>query len=123
LGDLSQSSKIPVPTNLQHHPFLTMAQGAFKARPSKPSGSSGSHSSKRGITKKGARTVAPKKVNLVKQQQITRKFSAGLTAKTEKMLGQKVGHLELLGGSTKRKEKGKGGMSKEERQKEKEKKG
>ena len=94
-----------------------MAQGAIKGNSSKPSGFSASHSSKNGITKKGARIIAPKKATLVKQQQMTKKFSAGLTAKTEKMLGQKVGHLELLGGSTKGKGKGKGkgGISQEER--------
>jgi Protein of unknown function (DUF2462) len=89
--------------------FPDMAQGAIKARPSKTR--KPSHSSKHGITKKGARTVAPKKVNLVKQQKITKKFSAGLTAKTEKMLGEKVGHLEMLGGG----KKGKGGKVKEEK--------
>lgn len=41
-----------------------------------------------------------------------KKFSAGLTAKTEKMLGQKAGHLELLGASTKGN--GKGEKSREE---------
>ncbi len=87
-----------------------MAQGVVKTKPSK---SPTSISSKKGITKKGARTIAPKKAYLVKQQTMTKKFSAGLTAKTEKMLGQRVGHLELLGVSPKGK--GKGESSKEER--------
>jgi Protein of unknown function (DUF2462) len=82
-----------------------MAQGAIKSKASKASISSKSaHSSKNGITKKGARTIAPKNTFLVKQQKMKKKFSAGLTAKTEKMLGEKVGHLELLGKGKKRKD-------------------
>jgi hypothetical protein len=77
-----------------------MAQGVLKTNPSKVT--KPSHSFKKGITKKGARTIAPKNVNLIKQKKMTKKFSAGLTAKTEKMLGAKVGHLELLDGGKKR---------------------
>ncbi len=80
-----------------------MAQGAIKNKSSKTS--KPSQPSKSGVTKKGARTIAPKKTYLVKQQTMTKKFSAGLTARTEKMLGAKVGHLEMLGsGGKKRKE-------------------
>ena len=76
-----------------------MTQGVIVLKPSKPSKPfKPSHTSKNGITKKGARTIAPKKISLMKQQKMTKKFSAGLTAKTEKMLGEKVGHLEMLGG-------------------------
>lgn len=71
-----------------------MAQGAIKSKPPKPAKTS---HSKTAVTKKGARTVAPKRANLVKQQKMIKKFSAGLTAKTEKMLGEKAGYLELLG--------------------------
>ena len=42
---------------------------------------------------------------------MTRKFSAGLTAKTEKMLGEKAGHLELLRVGAK----GKGGAKERKR--------
>ncbi|KAI9801423.1 MAG: hypothetical protein M1825_003403 [Sarcosagium campestre] len=65
--------------------------------------------------KKGARTIAPRKINLVKQKKMTKKHSAGLTAKTERLLADKVGHLEILGGGKQRaKEGGKGkGKSKE----------
>ncbi|ERF75378.1 hypothetical protein EPUS_00171 [Endocarpon pusillum Z07020] len=72
-----------------------MAQGTVKTKTSKPS--KPSRTSKNSITKKGARTIAPKKTFLMKQQKMTKRFSAGLTAKTEKMLGEKVGHLEMLG--------------------------
>jgi Protein of unknown function (DUF2462) len=81
-----------------------MAQGTIKSKASKASNpSKPAHSSKNGVTKKGARTIAPKNTFLVKQQKMKKKFSAGLTAKTEKMLGEKVGHLEMLGTGKKRK--------------------
>jgi hypothetical protein len=41
--------------------------------------------------------VAPKKANLIKAQKMTKKLSGGLTAQTEKMLGARAGHLEMLG--------------------------
>jgi len=55
--------------------------------------------------KKGARTIAPKRASLVKQKKITKKHSAGLINKTERTLGEKAGHLEMLAGG---KKKGKG---------------
>lgn len=81
-----------------------MAQGTVKTKTPKSSkASKPSRTSKNGITKKGARTIPPKKTFLMKQQKMTKRFSAGLTAKTEKMLGEKVGHLEMLGGDKKKK--------------------
>jgi hypothetical protein len=74
-----------------------MAQGAIKSKPkssTKPSRCSGSGIAK---TKKGGRTVPPKKLNLIKAQKMTKKLSGGLTAQTEKMLGARAGHLEMLG--------------------------
>jgi len=41
----------------------------------------------------------------VKQKKITKKHSAGLINKTERTLGEKAGHLEMLAGG---KKKGKG---------------
>ena len=76
-----------------------MAQGTVKPRQSsKPA----TKLSRAGITKKGGRTIAPKKNNLRKQQKITKKLSAGLTAETEKMLGERAGHLEMLGSGRKK---------------------
>ena len=50
--------------------------------------------------------IKPKKAKLISQQKIKKKHSAGLTAQTEKMLGEKAGHLELLrGGKKDKKEK------------------
>ncbi|GIJ84538.1 hypothetical protein Asppvi_003385 [Aspergillus pseudoviridinutans] len=61
--------------------------------------------------KRGPRQIAPKKATLIKQQKITKKLTAGLTAKTERSLAQRAGHLELLAGGKKdkkaEKEKGK----------------
>ena len=71
-----------------------MAQGLLK-KPSKPISSKTSSSA--GITKKGARTVTPKKAKLLKQAKLNKKYTAGLTAKTEAMLGARAGHLEMLG--------------------------
>jgi len=61
--------------------------------------------------KKGQRTIAPKKKNLVNQKKITKKYTAGLTGKTERALAEKAGHLEMLGGG---KKKGAGGDEKGE---------
>jgi hypothetical protein len=80
-----------------------MAQGAIKPKPKSSSKTAKpSHSSRAGITKKGGRTVAPKKLNLIKAQKMTKKLSGGLTAQTEKMLGARAGHLEMLGQGGKR---------------------
>ena len=69
-----------------------MAQGQIKKSSSKPVSKQSS-----GITKKGARKITPRKQNLQKQAKITKKHTSGLTAQTEKMLGEKVGHLEMIG--------------------------
>lgn len=67
-----------------------MAQGTVKisnaAKPaSKPSGK----------TKKGARVFKAKKAS--NADRITKKYTAGLTGKTEKLLGERAGHLEMIG--------------------------
>lgn len=77
-----------------------MAQGQIKKPSSKPSTSKSSSS---GITKKGSRSITPKKAKLVKQAKLNKKFTAGLTAKTEAMLGARAGHLEMLGQGKKNK--------------------
>ncbi|OJJ70565.1 hypothetical protein ASPBRDRAFT_90713, partial [Aspergillus brasiliensis CBS 101740] len=51
--------------------------------------------------KRGPRQIAPKKAMLIKQQKLTKKLTAGLTAQTEKNLAEKAGHLELLAGGKK----------------------
>ncbi|KIW11546.1 hypothetical protein PV08_10847 [Exophiala spinifera] len=73
-----------------------MAQGLLKKSSSKTAKPSASSKSA-GVTKKGRGTITPKKAKLVKQAKINKKFTAGLTAKTEAMLGARAGHLEMLG--------------------------
>jgi hypothetical protein len=74
-----------------------MAQGLIKKPASAKSKPKPTPHSSSGITKKGSRTIAPKKVKLQKQMKMNRKFTSGLTAQTEKMLGEKAGHLEMIG--------------------------
>ncbi|EXJ94608.1 hypothetical protein A1O1_03004 [Capronia coronata CBS 617.96] len=69
-----------------------MAQGLIK-KPSKTTASKSSSA----ITKKGSRTITPKKTKLLKQAKLNKKLTSGLTAKTEAMLGERAGHLEMLG--------------------------
>ncbi|KAH8671331.1 hypothetical protein BX600DRAFT_510012 [Xylariales sp. PMI_506] len=71
-----------------------MAQGAHlkkpvsASKPSKPNGNGGK-------TKKGARVAKSKKAS--NADRLQKKYSAGLVAKTEKLLGERAGHLEMLG--------------------------
>lgn len=74
-----------------------MAQGIVKSKPAKAISASSRRSTGLG-PKKGARTIVPRKATLVRQKKLTKKYSAGLTASTERTLGARVGHLELLGG-------------------------
>ncbi|KAF2707983.1 hypothetical protein K504DRAFT_468377 [Pleomassaria siparia CBS 279.74] len=72
-----------------------MAQGAVKKAPKavnsrKPAATFG--------PKRGNRVIKPKKASLVAANTIKMSRSAGLATKTEAMLGQKAGHLELLKG-------------------------
>ncbi|KAG0647026.1 non sense mediated decay [Hyphodiscus hymeniophilus] len=80
-----------------------MAQGAIKTRPAAGTAKSARRQNAPGA-KKGARTIAPRKAALVKNGKITKKYSAGLTAMTERTLGAKAGHLELLKGGKKNKD-------------------
>ncbi|KAI0386838.1 hypothetical protein F5Y04DRAFT_242487 [Hypomontagnella monticulosa] len=70
-----------------------MVQGAVK--PKKPTASSSGRKAKPQPPKKGARVAKSKKSSTADKLQ--RKFSAGLVAKTEKLLGERAGHLELIG--------------------------
>ncbi|KAI9821080.1 MAG: hypothetical protein M1827_003814 [Pycnora praestabilis] len=76
-----------------------MAQGTIKKSKTTPT------TSKRSNVlgpKKGARTIAPKKRELVRQKKVTKKHSAGLITKTERNLAEKAGHLEMLAGGKKK---------------------
>ncbi|KAK5942886.1 hypothetical protein PMZ80_005452 [Knufia obscura] len=72
-----------------------MAQGQIK-KASAPTKTS-SRSNNAGITKRGLGDKKPKNTKLIKAQRINKKFTAGLTAQTERMLGEKAGHLEMIG--------------------------
>ena len=41
--------------------------------------------------------VKPKKAKATTADKITKKYSAGLIGKTEALLGERAGHLELIG--------------------------
>jgi len=92
-----------------------MAQGQIK-KASKQAGGASKSSSSSAVTKKGSRTITPKKAKLRQQAKITKKYTAGLTAKTEAMLGQRAGHLEMLDQGKKKNtsaaDKAKGGLGK-----------
>ncbi|KAF2840968.1 hypothetical protein M501DRAFT_1002050 [Patellaria atrata CBS 101060] len=79
-----------------------MAQGAPKLK-SKPAAKPRSGS--RSGPKPGARVIKPKNPKLIKQQKVIKKRTAGLTAQTEKALAERAGHLEMLKGGKKEKEK------------------
>lgn len=82
-----------------------MAQGLLKkaTAPKKSSTTKGG-----GVTKRGSRLINPKNTKLIKQAKINKKFTSGLTAQTERMLGQRAGHLEMLGQGKKKSTTGEG---------------
>ncbi|TLD03831.1 hypothetical protein PgNI_11479 [Pyricularia grisea] len=78
-----------------------MAQGTVKmsAKSSQPT-------KNKGTMKKGARVFKPKKSNSsTKADKLVKKYTSGLVGQTEKLLGERAGHLELIGkGRTKNKD-------------------
>ena len=70
-----------------------MAQGQIK----KPSAKSAPKPSSSEVTKKGLGPAASRKQKLQKQMKMNKKLTSGLTAQTEKMLGEKAGYLEMIG--------------------------
>lgn len=53
----------------------------------------------------GPRTIAPKNQTLIKQKKLVKKLTSGMTARTERSLAERAGHLELLAGGKKDKKK------------------
>ncbi|RYP43380.1 hypothetical protein DL770_011685 [Monosporascus sp. CRB-9-2] len=87
-----------------------MAQGAIKKSSSGAGGMTARANKpqqQKQKTKKGARVAKPRKASAADKLQ--RKYAAGLTAKTEKLLGERAGHLELIGAGRKGKKDGGGG--------------
>ena len=82
-----------------------MAQGAVKAS-SRPTAAKSKHSKKQASRvskqpKKGKPAGAVSGGNAASEK-ARRKLTAGMAAKTEAMLGERVGHLELIGGKRKK---------------------
>ncbi|KAI9167604.1 hypothetical protein HJFPF1_03735 [Paramyrothecium foliicola] len=80
-----------------------MAQGAVKMS-AKPAAPKATHS------KRQASKVAKPKKGKTNIDKVHKKFTSGLTARTEALLGERAGHLELIGG------KGKKGAKREAKQ-------
>ncbi|KAG6040013.1 hypothetical protein E4U41_001675 [Claviceps citrina] len=85
-----------------------MAQGTIKpSLKTKPPKATHSKKQASKVAKRGTKPSIDK---------VHRKFTAGLTAKTEALLGERAGHLELIGTGKKGKDKkatlGKGGSKK-----------
>lgn len=70
-----------------------MTQGQIKNSSTKPP----ARSSTSGATQKGLGIKKSKKMKLIKAAKINKKFTGGLTAQTERMLGARAGHLEMIG--------------------------
>ncbi len=70
-----------------------MTQGAIK-KTAKPAFAS---KAKKHEPKKTGRVVKPKKAKSSTADKITKKFSSGLISQTEALLGERAGHLELIG--------------------------
>lgn len=88
-----------------------MAQGTLKSKKLTTATAKSSRRPNALGPKKGARTIAPRKQVLVRNKGMVKKHSSGLTAMTERTLGAKAGHLELLKGGKKNKD-GKEGKDK-----------
>ncbi|KAF7870340.1 hypothetical protein EAF04_004086 [Stromatinia cepivora] len=93
-----------------------MVQGALKSSKSALAGGNRANGVGKKAAlgpKKGQRVIKAKREGLRRSEGLRKKHSAGLTAMTEKTLGAKAGHLELLGVGKKSKAKdGKGAESK-----------
>lgn len=88
-----------------------MAQGAPKKLSTKPT------ARPQGQLRKGSRVIKPKTkkaTRSVTSNKLKKKLSAGIAAKTEELLGERAGHLELIGKGkkSKKEEKHKGGSKK-----------
>jgi hypothetical protein len=77
-----------------------MAQGTVKTTGKKPT-SKAVHSKKQ-----ASRVAKPKKGTTTSGDKVRRKFTSGMAAKTEALLGERAGHLELIGKKTKGAKKG-----------------
>ncbi len=75
-----------------------MAQGAVKKGPkAAPTGKGGKAGGKALQKKTGNNGVAKSKKSKIIADKVHKKFTSGLVARTEQMLGERAGHLELIG--------------------------
>ncbi|KAK7514023.1 uncharacterized protein IWZ02DRAFT_438177 [Phyllosticta citriasiana] len=81
-----------------------MAQGTIKQK-AKPATTSAKGKKPTALKPRGTRQIAPKKQSLIAQKKLLKKHTGGLTALTEKSLAQRAGHLEILRGGKKDKDK------------------
>ncbi|KAJ5219145.1 UPF0390 protein [Penicillium cinerascens] len=81
-----------------------MAQGSLK-KSKKATATAQRESRANARTRPGPRQIAPKKAALVRQAKLNKKLTSGLVTMTERSLAQKAGHLELLAGGKKDKNK------------------
>ncbi len=89
-----------------------MAQGAVKKTATPNPGKAGKAHSKQQAKKSG---VSKSKKARTTADKLVKKYTSGLIAKTEKMLGERAGHLELIGKGNRGSKKGttfKGGSKK-----------
>lgn len=75
-----------------------MAQGAIKKT---PKSNPGKASSNKGGVSKAKQQPKRTKSSAASADKMQKKFSTGLVAKTEKLLAERAGHLELLGRTSK----------------------
>ena len=71
-----------------------MAQGGLKKNATQNPGKIGKSP---GIKNKAGSINKPKKPKKTSADKLTKKLTSGMAAKTELMLGEKAGHLELIG--------------------------
>lgn len=71
-----------------------MAQGSLKKNATPNPGKAGKTPN---IKNKAGSINKPKKAKKTSADKIQKKFTSGLVARTEAMLGEKAGHLELIG--------------------------
>ncbi|KAK3309033.1 uncharacterized protein B0T15DRAFT_491567 [Chaetomium strumarium] len=91
-----------------------MAQGAVKKTPKPALGGKGGKAAGKQQAKKSGISKPQAKKSKTTADKIQKKYTSGLVAKTEQMLGERAGHLELIGKGRKKGEeqKFKGGSRK-----------
>jgi hypothetical protein len=74
-----------------------MAQGAVKKGPKAAPTGKGGKAGGKALQKKSGNNGVTKAKKKTSADKVQKKFTAGLVARTEQMLGERAGHLELIG--------------------------